>query len=173
MKPQTNIQEARPGCVIGGGIYAGQIPSFEPYGLILAPKKEGECDARWTFSPESIPGTQSLADGLANTIAMADAGLALGKWARGLTIGGFHDWYIPAAHEQQFLCDRFAGKLHDRVMIESAEHLDPVWYLSSTEDQQDPHYVWAFTYRADHERQGQVFKSNVHRVRAVRRVPIN
>ena len=173
MKTAAPLQDTRPGNFIDGGLYAGTFGNYEPYVLILAPKATGECEDRWTFSPNSIEGTQSRTDGQANTIAMAEAGLPLGKWAAGLVIDGFDDWYIPSSQEQQFLGDRFAGMLHDRVRLDPAEGFDPIWYLSSTEDQRDPRYVYAYAFGPGQERQAAVLKCNVHRVRAVRRVPIN
>lgn len=84
-----------------GGFYAGRILIANVlYALIVAPKAEGERKAgAWSKSYDSVPGALSWNDGLANTGAMSDAGSALAKWAQGLTIGGYSDWYLPALDE--------------------------------------------------------------------------
>jgi hypothetical protein len=90
-----------------GGFYAGRILiAGILYALIVAPKAEGERKAGvWSKSFDSVPGALSWNDGAANTAAMADSDSTLAKWAKGLTIGGYSDWYIPALDELE-ICYR-------------------------------------------------------------------
>lgn len=52
---------------------------------------------------QSIDGALSYFDGRANTIAMAEGGSELAKWALGLRIGGNDDWYLPSQDELEIL----------------------------------------------------------------------
>jgi hypothetical protein len=90
-----------------GGFFAGQIRvGTHTYGLIVAPLIEGETLKAWGPSA-AIPGAASFFDGFANTNAMADAGSDLARWARGLTIAGLDDWYLPARDELELLYRHF------------------------------------------------------------------
>jgi hypothetical protein len=93
------------GTAMGGGFYAGRIRvGDEVFALIVAPKAEGEHeDAAWNTSDKSIDGALSYFDGHANTIAMAEGGSELAKWALELRIGGNDDWYLPSQDELEIL----------------------------------------------------------------------
>jgi hypothetical protein len=93
------------GTAMGGGFYAGRIRvGDEVFALIVAPKAEGEHeDAAWNTSTNSIDGARSYFDGHANTIAMAEGGSDLAKWALDLRIGGNDDWYLPSQDELEIL----------------------------------------------------------------------
>lgn len=97
------------GSPIEGGFFAGtiQLDDGTRYGLVVAPKADGQhADTLfWIDEYKDAPGAQSYNDGLANTIAMADAGSALAQWARSLRIAGHDDWYIPSQDELE-LCYR-------------------------------------------------------------------
>ena len=96
------------GSPIEGGFFAGTIllDDGTHYGLVVAPKADGQhADTLWIDEYKDAPGAQSYNDGLANTIAMADAGSALAQWARSLRIAGYDDWYIPSQDELE-LCYR-------------------------------------------------------------------
>jgi hypothetical protein len=89
-----------------GGFFAGvfQLDDGTRCGLIVAPKAEGEHpDHGWIDDYKAVPGAQSSNDGLANTIAMAEAGSGLAQWARDIRIGGFKDWYLPSQEELEIL----------------------------------------------------------------------
>jgi hypothetical protein len=90
-----------PSTPVEGGFYAGRILiAGVAYALIVAPKAEGEHEPiAWHDSYDSIPGALSYNDGLVNTAIMCAAGSKLAKWAQGLTIGGFSDWYLPSLDE--------------------------------------------------------------------------
>jgi len=93
------------GDTIGGGFFAGRILlGGVVYGLVVAPKAEGErTDLAWLDSEERVVGADSYSDGRANTMAMAAAGSELANWAQGLDIGGYTDWHIPSQDELEIL----------------------------------------------------------------------
>ena len=81
------------------------------YRIIVAPKATGETTGIAIKSTASaLPNmSQTIAEGWASTNAMRDADTSAvypaAHWARGLNIGGFTDWYIPARDELE-LCWR-------------------------------------------------------------------
>jgi len=64
--------------------------------VIWAPKAEGETKGAWLPTYTDVPAARITFDSVTNTLAMAEAGSELAKWATGLTIGGFTDWVLPA-----------------------------------------------------------------------------
>lgn len=94
---------------LAGGFYAGRINvDGVSYALIVAPKDEGEHDdIAWNGSTKSVAGALSYCDGRANTMAMAEAGSKLAKWALDLRIGGHDDWYLPSQDELEILYRAF------------------------------------------------------------------
>lgn len=100
MKNETQSLATLPiGTAIEGGFLAGfyKLDDGIQRALIVAPKAEGEHkSAIWIPKYKEVPGAKSWNDGLANTGAMAEDGSKLAQWARGLRIGGFDDWHIPA-----------------------------------------------------------------------------
>lgn len=87
------IGTAMAGGFFGGGIYINN----EPRGIIVSPKLEGEfANMRWHKNVKGIEGALSYSDGLANTIAMANAGSPLAEKMLELRIGGFDDWHLMA-----------------------------------------------------------------------------
>lgn len=97
--PQADASE-----LYEGGFYAGIISiNGERHVLIVAPKAEGESERMpWGEAGKTIEAN-SCFDGQANTQAMADAGSELAKWAQGLDINGYTDWYIPSRDELEIL----------------------------------------------------------------------
>lgn len=92
------------GAALGGGFYAGQINiNGEAHALVVAPKASGETTGEYGKYGQDIAGAKSYSDGLANTDAMAETGSDLAKWARGLSIGGYTDWAIPARDQLELL----------------------------------------------------------------------
>jgi hypothetical protein len=88
------------GTALAGGFYVGRIRrGDEVRALIAAPKAEGQLIDVWNSTYKRVDGALSFNDGLANTIAMADAGSKPAKKVRDLRIGGFDDWYIPSLDE--------------------------------------------------------------------------
>lgn len=103
-----------PGTPFGGGYYAGRINiGGQIYALVVAPKAlggEAPGTLTWKTSQTTTAGTDSVNDGWANTQAMATAGLAnhpAAQFCRGLSIGGFNDWYLPAKDELEILYRNF------------------------------------------------------------------
>jgi len=93
------------GTVMGGGFYAGRIRiDGTPFALIVAPKSDGQHKPTlWIPKYKAVPGAVSYYDGLANTMAMAEAGSKLAQWARDLRIGDQDDWYLPSQDEFEIL----------------------------------------------------------------------
>lgn len=94
------------GALFEGGFFAGliQLDDDTRYGLIVAPKAEGQHDdTEWIDDYQAVPGAQSYNDGFTNTEAMAEAGSELAKWARDLRIASFDDWYLPSQDELEIL----------------------------------------------------------------------
>lgn len=101
--------QAQPPLTIGqpteGGFFAGRfLLGGNAFALIVAPKFEGEfANVAWHPSRIDVPAALSFNDGLANTIAMAEAGSELAKRIRALKIGGHDDWYLPSRDELEIL----------------------------------------------------------------------
>jgi hypothetical protein len=108
--PQASIL----GLPIDGGFFGGYIShtadSNPTHALIVAPAATGATgtgyllatDLAWKISSTTTTGATSEFDGLANTNAIATAGIAdhpAANFCRSLSIGGFTDWYLPARAE--------------------------------------------------------------------------
>jgi hypothetical protein len=96
-----------PGQAYGGGVFVdAYMHGAERRALILAPRTEGTFkNVRWHKDYPDVQGALSYVDGLANTIAMADAGSELAQKIRALCIGDYDDWCLPAL-DQLELCYR-------------------------------------------------------------------
>lgn len=93
-----------PGTPFGGGFYAGRIAiDGQTYALVVAPKADGETRLPWKTEWTATAGTSSLNDGLANSEEMNDDAHPAAQFCRGLTIGGFSDWYLPSRDELEVL----------------------------------------------------------------------
>jgi hypothetical protein len=90
---------------LGGGFYMGLI-NFDgrPHALIRAPKADGHFAGAWLDADHGkLDGCSSVADGLANTRAMAAAGSELAQQVLALRIGGAEDWHIPARDQLEIM----------------------------------------------------------------------
>ena len=84
----------------GGGYYGGKINiSGTQYYLIVAPKDTGQNVLAVKTDTSSDSANSSAYDGFTNTDSLNDAAHPAFQWARGLTISGYTDWYIPAPYE--------------------------------------------------------------------------
>jgi hypothetical protein len=96
--PPTVIGQA-----YGGGYYAGQISTtgdgIPDYYLIVGPKATAQISLRWKTTATETVGTDSIIDGPLNTNNMNDASHPAAQFCKGLRIGGFSDWYMPAINE--------------------------------------------------------------------------
>lgn len=105
---QSSTSEILPiiGTSLAGGFYAGRIRQDDGtvHALVVSPKVDGQHDDTiWIPDYQAVPSAHSFNDGFANTLAMADAGSELARWARAQTIGGFDDWYLPSQDELEIL----------------------------------------------------------------------
>lgn len=79
------------------------------YRLIIAPKATGEnASVQYKNANTSAPvECQTLTNGLAATAAMVAADTStvypMAWWAKGLNIGGYTDWYVPARDELELI----------------------------------------------------------------------
>lgn len=102
------------GTPFGGGYYVGRITPGDgfTYALIVAPKASGENLSGLVMktSGTSTPGTNSVWNGAANTAAMIAAGAAAhpaANFCKGLSIGGYADWVLPAKNQLELLYRQF------------------------------------------------------------------
>ncbi len=99
------------GASFQGGFYGGLISAtangVATHALIIAPKATGHVLRACKTTNTATAGTASTFDGYANSEAAKDATHPANQWARGLSIGGYSDWYIPAQFELEILFRRF------------------------------------------------------------------
>lgn len=96
-----------PGTPFGGGYYVGRmLVAGQNYALIVAPKASGQkYNVRMTSS-SGVGATVATStwDGLSNTNAIAAAGVGdAAQFCKGLTIGGYTDWAVPAKDQIEML----------------------------------------------------------------------
>ena len=95
----TILVPAQIGTAFEGGFYGGIINSHggaKKFAIVWAPKALGEKKSIWLPSYTDVPNAASCFHSMDNTVAMAEAGSSLAKWALGLEINGHKDWCIPA-----------------------------------------------------------------------------
>jgi hypothetical protein len=189
-----------PGTAFAGGFYAGRIlVGGIEHVLIVAPKSEGEAEEQLNESGGRVADALSFCDGYANTLAFDTAGSDLAKWARGLRIGGFDDWYLPSRDELEILYRAFkpttaenycyrgdnpssvpvgyaympdspGQTTHDAFRARGAEAFEAEWYWSSTQCAGVEAYAWCQYFGSGS--QGTSRKDDALRARAVRRLKI-
>jgi hypothetical protein len=190
------------GAMMDGGYYAGHIHiDGQLFALIVAPKVAGEFNAEWIADYKDVPGATSYYDGLANTIAMAEAGSELANLVRSLDIGGNKDWYIPSQDELEIIYRNLkpttdTNSLYGRsgVNVSAAVPTSPYTrelpaqtlaeaFQAGGAEAFEPDWYWSSTQHAgysvcawgqgfNHGYQGYGHKSYGGRARAVRRLPI-
>jgi hypothetical protein len=91
------------GSAFGGGFFAGQISTagngIADYNLVIGPVASAQTTNQWKTTNTTTAGTSSVIDGPTNSLNMNNASHPCGQFCEGLTIGGFSDWYMPAANE--------------------------------------------------------------------------
>ena len=111
-----------------GGYFHGlyQLGS-QLVGEVTGPK--AECTVKgvvWHPDYIDIPGATSDFDGLANTLAMAEAGSPLAQAALACRAGGLDGWYVPARGGQLL-------QWGARLDLPEDEAFEPRWHWSSTQ----------------------------------------
>ena len=91
------------GQAYGGGFYAGQISTtgdgVATHNLVIGPASSAMANRDWKTTATDTAGTSSDIDGPTNSSNMNDASHPAAQFCESLTIGGFSDWYMPAANE--------------------------------------------------------------------------
>lgn len=86
----------------GGGYYAGLISTsangIADYVLVVAPVSSGQTTTTWGPLATST-GATSFIDGPGNSALLNNSSYPAAFFCKGLTIGGFSDWYLPAFDE--------------------------------------------------------------------------
>jgi hypothetical protein len=100
------------GSAFQGGFYAGLIShtanGVATHALIVAPKTAGSLlNVAWKSANTTSAGTTSVYDGWANSEAMNNASHPAAQFCCSLNIGGYDDWYLPAAQEWDILYRAF------------------------------------------------------------------
>lgn len=169
-------------CTSDDAIYAGDVGGNRIY---AAPCDHGmswngttctgsQIRRQWKTSTTATSGTTSLSDGVANTDAMATAGIALHPAAEACRNAG-SEWYLPARDELDLLYDSLVdqngdstpgGPLSSTFNFNTIGGIDPNgFYWSSSEF--DSAFTW--DQRFSDGAQGNNFKSSSIAVRCVRR----
>ena len=91
------------GSALGGGYFAGQISTTASgvanYNLIVAPLSSGASSSiQWKVTKTGGDST-SYVDGYANSTTYNSTTYPAMYFCKGLSIGGFTDWYLPAYYE--------------------------------------------------------------------------
>jgi hypothetical protein len=92
------------GSALGGGFFAGQISTAgngtADYNLVIGPLSTAQsASKKFKLVNTSDPGATSVIDGPANSTAMNDVTHPAAQFCKGLSVGGFSDWYMPALNE--------------------------------------------------------------------------
>lgn len=165
------------GDAFGGGFFAGRHPTQPAYALIVAPKVEGQATDRLVWSrirDRPAPGARSLDDGFTNSESVNDDDHPAIRFCRGLTIGGFDDWYLPSLEEmsvlRRTLLPRAGGNPEQTTAAAfregGTEAFDTNdWYWTSTEFAPGSAWLQYFHYGA----QTSDYKCFSYWVRAVRK----
>lgn len=186
-----------------GGFFAGLIRiAGRTYGIVVAPKADGETISPWNDSDGEVAGALSYSDGVANTAAMEATGSELAKWAMGLNINGHADWYIPSRDELEVIYRAFKPSTIDNCCSfrdgENVSSVPPSYAYTAGSPEQtavgefkasaaqafEDAWYWSSTQSAAYSRSAWLqnfadgyqdfsFKDYRGRARAVRRIPVS
>ena len=153
-----------------GGFFGGRFfMGTQARAIIFAPANEGEFeDVQYHKNSKGIEGATSAFDGLANTVAMAEAGSPLAKKILKLRIGGFDDWHLMACvpalvlYREIILVPEFKPGTKDGFAC--------AWYWTSTRHAEDSDYAWCQSF--DYGDQSYGIHDGSLRARAVRTIAI-
>jgi len=192
----------------GGGYYAGQISTagngVADYNLIIGPNSSAYSSSLYyktsNSSDSGIP--DSVIDGPANSTAINDSDHPAAQFCKGLSIGGYSDWYLPAKNEMQVCYFNLKpttsnnytsdGIIPNAVPAKTSnyttgtpsqtsatlfksgqsEEFSPNLYWTSTELVQNGHFDYAIRTTWLSGQQFNSYKANTNRVRATRRVAV-
>jgi hypothetical protein len=169
------------GAAFGGGFFAGQyVDGGITYNLIVAPKATGEygpgvgtIQYNIANAADTNPNSQNTVYGKLASDQFNDANHPAFQWARGLSIGTFNDWYIPAYDEMNIITLNLGPIWTTAPNFKSgtgAEALSTTPnYWSASEVPSNTARAWAF--RMDDVSVIDTNKSTGLSARAVRRVP--
>ena len=88
----------------GGGYYAGKISTtgngVADFYLIVGPVASAQTyGLRWKTANNFGPASTSDIDGPGNSNSMNSATYPAAQYCKGLSVGGYSDWYMPAKNE--------------------------------------------------------------------------
>ena len=91
-----------------GGYYAGQISingnGVATHNLVIGPKASAEAvSLTYKTTNTATAGTFSVIDGPTNSTNMNNASHPSAYFCKGVTTGGYYDWYLPAWHELEVI----------------------------------------------------------------------
>jgi hypothetical protein len=143
-----------------GGYYAGIINDNSLYHIIVSPKLGNGIYQYGEISTNPIYSSTTNGWSSSNLMLLGDYPAA--KFCRGLNIGQYSDWYLPAIEELSLLY-----QLHRRKSMPKSEVFDDRSYLSST-SHTDTHVMGIGFHDGDHR----MFNKEYAHVgcRAIRRI---
>lgn len=157
----------------GGGFFAGEFryPNGQWFKLIIAPVSADVYGLQWKTSGSITPQSDSITDGLSNTLAMLAAGANVhpaGDYCNAYRGGGSADWYMPAKDELNAIYlnlgfNRPGCPESFRVGGGQEFHASQ-YYLSSTQDPATSTWIQVFSNGY------QNYNSEVNKTRRVRPV---
>ena len=131
------------GAAYQGGYYAGSIStaanSVADYYLVIGPKSSAQAGSllQWKTSMSSDSGTTSVIDGPGNSTIMNNASHPAAQFCKGLSVGGYSDWYMPAKNELE-VCFYNLKARNDANNTSSGANLNAVPSRSSNYTTSDP-----------------------------------
>jgi hypothetical protein len=101
MKTINRTEIPAAGAPLGGGFFTAILVVNGLHFAMVTAGKEAELKAEWGKYGEKIEAASSFIDGLANTEAMATAGIEIAIKVRAMRFGDMDDWAIPARNQQE------------------------------------------------------------------------